>query len=136
MLDVSWTASYEISLICLSMSIQVFSRLDHEFFLIFYMMILTMISSDWHSLSNSCRHWANVAMIADVKSQIIVSRRHFFAYMIFLPLQKFKTIKIKLEKNPYTQTNTWFLNISRNFKDMRKCNCLYQSLLFAMFLFQ
>ena len=67
------------------------------------------------------------------------------------PLQKFKTIKIKPEKNPYTQANTCLLHVSRNFKDifkfmyilyslflvnckqLRKCNCLYRSLLSAMF---
>ena len=31
------------------------------------------------SLSNSRRHSANADVIADVKSKIIVSRRHFFA---------------------------------------------------------
>ena len=70
------------------------------------------------SLSNSRRHSAN----ADVKSKIIVSRRHFFADVIFsATLQKFKTIKIKPEKIPlYTQTNTCLLHISRNFKDIFK----------------
>ena len=53
------------------------------------------------SLSNSRRHSANVDMIADLKSKIIVSRQHFFADVIFLPLQNFKTIKMKPEKNPY-----------------------------------
>ena len=42
---------------------------------------------------------------SDVKSKIIVSRRHFLPTLFFLPLQKFKTIKTKLEKNSYTQTN-------------------------------
>ena len=35
------------------------------------------------SLSNSRRHLANADVIADVKSKIIVSRRHFFADVIF-----------------------------------------------------
>ena len=52
------------------------------------------------SLSNSHQHLANADAIANVKSKIIVSRQHFFADKIFLPLQKFKTIKIKPEKNP------------------------------------
>ena len=40
-------------------------------------------------------------MIAEVKSKIIVSRRHFLADVIFSATsQKFKTIKIKPEKNP------------------------------------
>ena len=41
----------------------------------------------WHflllSLSNSRQHLANVDAIADVKSKIIVSRRHFFADVIY-----------------------------------------------------
>ena len=41
----------------------------------------------------------------------------------FLPLQKFKTIKIKLEKNTYTQANMCLLHISRNFKDIFKYIC-------------
>ena len=60
----------------------------------------------------------------------------FVSVLFFLPLQKFKTIKIKREKNPYTQTNKCILHISRNFKDMRKCSHRYRSLLFDMFLFQ
>ena len=77
------------------------------------------------SLSNSHRHSANADMIADVKSKIIVSRRHFFADMIFSATsQKFKTIKIKPEKIPlYTQTNACLLHISRNFKDIFKYIC-------------
>ena len=35
------------------------------------------------SLSNSGLHLANVDVIADVKSKIIVSPRHFFADLIF-----------------------------------------------------
>ena len=69
----------------------------------------------------------------------------------FLPLQKFKTIKIKREKNLYTQANTCLLHISRNFKDifkyiwftlslanckhMTKRNRLYRSSLSAIFFF-
>ena len=71
------------------------------------------------SLSNSRRHLAN----ADMKSKIILSRRQFFADVIFLPLRKFRTIKIKLEKNSYTQTNVCLLHISRNFKDIFKYIC-------------
>ena len=73
------------------------------------------------SLSNS--RSTNADMIADLKSKIIVFHRHFFADVIFLPLQKFRTIKIKPEKNPYTQTNTCFLLISRNFKGIFKYIC-------------
>ena len=77
------------------------------------------------SLSTSRRHSANADVIADVKSKIIVSRRHFFVDVIFSATsQKFKTIKIKPEKIPlYTQTNTCFLHISRNFKDIFRCIC-------------
>ena len=53
------------------------------------------------SLSNSRWHSANADVIADVKSEINVSRWHFFADVIFSATsQKFKTIKIKPEKNP------------------------------------
>ena len=37
----------------------------------------------------------------------------FLPMRFFLPLQKFKTIKIKLEKSPYTQANTYLLHFSR-----------------------
>ena len=40
--------------------------------------------------------------------------------VFFLPLEKFKTIKIKLEKNTYTQANKRLPHISRNFKDIFK----------------
>ena len=39
--------------------------------------------SHLNSLSNSHRHSANADVIADVKSKIIVSCRHFFADVIF-----------------------------------------------------
>ena len=70
------------------------------------------------SLSNSRRHSANADVIADVKSKITVSRQHFFGDVIFCATWKgkFKTTKIRLEKNPYTQANTCLLHISRNFK--------------------
>ena len=42
----------------------------------------------------------------------------FLPMWFFLLLQKFKTIKIKPEKNPYTQTNTFLLHISRDFNDI------------------
>ena len=75
----------------------------------------------------------------------------FLPTWFFLPLQKFKTIKIKWEKNLYTQANTCLLHISRNFKDifkyiwftlslanckhMTKRNRLYRSSLSAIFFF-
>ena len=44
----------------------------------------------------------------------------FLPTWFFVPLEKekFKTIEIKLEKNPYTQANTCLLHTSRNFKDI------------------
>ena len=75
------------------------------------------------SLSNSRRPLANADVIADVKNKIIVSRQHFLPTGFFLPLQKFETIKTKLEKNSYTQTNACLLHISRNFKDIFKYMC-------------
>ena len=39
----------------------------------------------------------------------------FLLTWFFLPPEKFKTIKIKPEKDPYTQTNTCLLHMSRNF---------------------
>ena len=97
------------------------------------------------SLSNSRQHSANVDVIADMKSKITKSRWYFFADMILCATWKgkFETIKIKLEKNPYTQTNMCLLHIARNFKNifkyklyslslanckqLRMCNHLYRS---------
>ena len=73
------------------------------------------------SLSTSRWHSANADVIADVKSKIIVSRRHFFADVIFSATsRKFRTIKIKSEKTPlYTQTNTCiFQGILRIFSNV------------------
>ena len=47
----------------------------------------------------------------------------FLPKRFFLPLQKFKTIKIKLEKNPSTQKNRCLLHISRTFKDVFEYIC-------------
>ena len=46
-------------------------------------MFWTPLNTHEDSLSNSRRHSANADVIADVKSKIIVSRRHFFADVIF-----------------------------------------------------
>ena len=43
-------------------------------------------------------------MIADMKSKIIVPCWHFFADMTFSAISKVRTIEIKPEKIPYTQT--------------------------------
>ena len=51
-----------------------------------------------HSLSNSRRHSANADVIADVKSKIIVSCRHFFADMIFSATSKFQKYQNKTEE--------------------------------------
>ena len=58
-------------------------------------------------------------MITNVKSKIIVSHQHFFADVIFSA-----TSKVQNYQNPYTQTNTCSLHISRNFKDIFKYICL------------
>ena len=71
-----------------------------------------------HSLSNSCQHLANADMITNMKSKIIVSHQHFFADVIFSA-----TSKVQNYQNPYTQTNTCSLHISRNFKDIFKYIC-------------
>ena len=52
----------------------------------------------------------------------------FLPTWFFLPFQKFKNIKIKLEKNPYTQASTCLLHISRNFKDIFKCIFIFSKL--------
>ena len=51
----------------------------------------------------------------------------FLPTWFFLPLQKFKTTKIKAEKNPQTQTIGCLLQIVRDFKDIFKhiCFALY-----------
>ena len=48
---------------------------------------------------------------------------YFLPTWLFLPLRKFRTIKIKLEKSPYTQINASLLHISRNFEDIFKYIC-------------
>ena len=71
----------------------------------------------------------------------------FLPTWFFLPLQKLKTIITKPAKNPHTQANMCLLHISRyfhmyllyslslaNYKQMRNCNRLHWSLLFACFL--
>ena len=47
------------------------------------------------SLSNSRRHSANADVIADVKSKIIVSHRHFFADVIFSATSKVQNYQNK-----------------------------------------
>ena len=56
-----------------------------------------------HSLSNSRWHSAKVAVIADVKSKIIVSRWHVFAGVILSGTSKFKIIKILIPKQTCAQ---------------------------------
>ena len=48
-----------------------------------------------NSLSNSRRLSANADAIADVKSKIIVSRRHFFADVIFSATSKVQNYQNK-----------------------------------------
>ena len=47
------------------------------------------------SLSNSRRHSPNADVIADVKSKITVSRRHFFADVIFSATSKVQNCQNK-----------------------------------------
>ena len=47
------------------------------------------------SLSNSRRHSANADVIAHVKSKIILSRRHFFADVIFSSTSKIQNYQNK-----------------------------------------
>ena len=47
------------------------------------------------SIFNSRRHSANADVIADVKSKIIVSRRHFFADVIFSATSKVQNYQNK-----------------------------------------
>ena len=54
----------------------------------------------------------------------------FLPKCFFLPFQKFKTINIKPEKNPYTQANTCLIQVSRNFKDIFK----FLYILYSLFL--
>ena len=57
------------------------------------------------------------------KAKLLYHVSTFLSTWFFLPLQKFTTIKIKLEKNLYTQANMCLLHISRNFKDIFKYVC-------------
>ena len=64
----------------------------------------SVLNIDGHknSLSNSRRHSANADVIADVKSKIIVSRRHFFADVIFSATSKVQNYQNKTgEKSLY-----------------------------------
>ena len=65
--------------------------------------------SDVNSLSNSRRHSANADVIADMKSKIIVSRRHFFADVIFSATSKVQNYQNKTSEkslNPNKQVLT------------------------------
>ena len=50
------------------------------------------------SLSNSRLHLANVDVIVDVKSKIIISPRHFFVYLIFSTTLKVQNYKKQSQK--------------------------------------
>ena len=67
---------------------------------------MSAFSKCWHEKQNHC-----------IKSEIFCQRD------FFLTLQKFKTINIKLEKNPYNKAKTCLVHISRNFKDIFKDTC-------------
>ena len=57
--------------------------------------VYSIFASLFSSLSNSGRHSANANVIADLKSKIIVSRRHFFADVIFSATSKVQNYQNK-----------------------------------------
>ena len=59
------------------------------------MLLYTYIHLHHISLSNSRRHSANADVIADMKSKITVSRRNFFADVIFSPTSKVQNYQNK-----------------------------------------
>ena len=59
------------------------------------MLFYTYIHLHHISLSNLRRYSANADVIADMKSKIIVSRRHFFADVIFSPTSKVQNYQNK-----------------------------------------
>ena len=67
--------------------------------------------------------WQMLTWLLMWKTKSLYHVSTFLPMGFFLPLQKFETIKIKLEKNSYTQTNACLLHISRNFKDIFKYMC-------------
>ena len=73
---------------------------------------LSSFKGQSNSLSNSRQHSANADVIADVKSKIIVSRRHFFANVIFSATSKVQNYQYKTgEKSLYPSKyvhNTYF----------------------------
>ena len=58
-------------------------------------MVLSLPSVSPSCLSNLRRHSANADVIADVKSKIIVSRRHFFDEVIFSATSKVQNYQNK-----------------------------------------
>ena len=118
-----------------------------------YELVLSLPSVSPSCLSNSRRHSANADVIADVKSKIIVSRRHFFDEVIFSATSKVqnyqnKTGEKSLNPNKYVLT-TYFKEFFQryfqiymiyslslaNCKHVRTRNRLYRSSLSAMFCF-
>ena len=86
------------SIQCEAFEIGLYLLLIYIFECNFYILILLYINS----LSNSCWHSANADVIADVKSKILVSLRHFFANMIFSATSKVQNYQSNsTENSPY-----------------------------------
>ena len=80
--------------------------------------------------------WQMLTWLPTWKAKSLYHVSTFLPTWFFLPLQKFKTIKIKLEKKTYTQAKYMLFSLSLgNCKQLRKCNHLYRSSLSAMFFF-
>ena len=79
--------------------------------------------SDYISLSNSHQHSANVNVIANAKSKIIVSCWHFFGNVVFSATSKVQNYQNKTRENFLHPNNTCLLHVSRNFKDIFKYIC-------------
>ena len=101
------------------------------------MLFYTYIHLHNISLSNSRRHSAN----ADVKSKIIVSRRHFFADVIFSPTSKVQNYQNKTREkslNPKKQALTTnckgFSQIIVAYRMEIACQGCKHQVMFLMFL--
>ena len=61
------------------------------------------------SLSNLRQHSANADVAADVNSKIVVSRRHFFADVIFSPTSKIQNYQKKKTGEKYLHPSKYVL---------------------------
>ena len=80
------------------------------------------------SLYNSLRLFANADVIVDLKSNITVSRCHFFAGVIFSATLKVQNYQNKTGKKLLYPNKACLLHISRNFKDILKYICFLRYL--------